>query len=82
MEVPIRTFWPADTDRPVPTVKEPKELEPVPPLETGNAEPKDRLAIVVVPKTAAPVTVSWPVNRPLPATVSNWDGVVVPSPKK
>ncbi len=36
VEVPIKTLWPPVMDRPDPTVREPKLVVPMPPLETAN----------------------------------------------
>ena len=47
--VPIKTFWPPVTDKPEPTVKEPRVLVPVPPLATGMTPV---MAMVEVPEIA------------------------------
>jgi len=49
VEVPIKTCWPPVMDRPLPTVKLPKVVVPIPPLLTGMTPV---IAMVEVPEMA------------------------------
>ena len=49
VEVPIKTFWPPVTVKPVPTVREPRVVVPMPPLVTGITPV---IAMVEVPEIA------------------------------
>ena len=60
VEVPIKTCWPPETESPEPTVKLPKVVVPIPPLDTANGfvkvrevkEGVEETAIVEVPLMA------------------------------